>query len=122
MGPYVYYSSKVQFYGQKHKPEGYYFPSYFDMWPALVSMVFHHALRRIIEACRPILMKLVITHDEHGDPVKDEDRLERCRKNENHIYNIIFYSISTLWGWLIIKDSEALPWYLLGKGEFKLSV
>ena len=32
------------------------------------------------------------------------------------MYKFLFYTISSVYGWYILKDTEILPWYLGGQG------
>lgn len=58
------------------------------------------------------------THDSKKDPITKEERLATARKIEGHIVDFTIYLSSSVWGIMICKEQEWMPWYLGGHGEF----
>jgi len=52
---------------------------------------------------------------------KDEETIEKKRDRAHragaNLYKLIFYTITSIYGYIILKDSPILPWYLGGSGN-----
>ena len=44
-----------------------------------------------------------------------------AEKIEGHLFNVIYYSIFSYWGWFVCKDEVWMPKFLWGEGSFEVS-
>jgi hypothetical protein len=102
----------------KNNNRDYYFVSYIDLLPSvwiLALMIFGHEVFRYLfseKIAKHLNPKYFIE--------KDQDLVEIYKKKvSSNIYKFIFYLISTIFGFYVLKDLTFFPSSLLGKGEFK---
>ena len=61
-------------------------------------------------------MYIVPTKDSKKEPLSDEERDSIATKIEGHIFESTCYMISAVWGYMISKDTDWMPWFLGGHG------
>ena len=76
------------------------------------------ALRKSCKYLAPLCMYLTPTHDGKKEPISEVERIEIADKIERHIVDTIIYTTSGVWGLIICKDQDWMPWYLGGHGDF----
>lgn len=62
--PYAVYAIKINTYGQVHKPEGYVFPCYSQLWITALSTFVIHMSKLSMKMLRPWVLGYVRTHNE----------------------------------------------------------
>jgi hypothetical protein len=102
----------------KKNNKDYNFSSYKELLPSvwiLALMIIGH------EIFRYLFSEKIVKHlNSRYFIEKDEDLVEIYKKKvASNIYKFVFYLISTIFGFYVLKDLNFFPWSLLGKGEFK---
>ena len=57
------------------------------------------------------------TKEKAGEPISEEERIEIAKKIEGHIFDATVYTVSSVWGYMVCKDKDWMPWYLGGSGS-----
>lgn len=96
-------------WGLKNCPEGYPFP---DMWVFKKT-----ALSTVVCLCASRLVDFIF-YDHcyaHAKTKTDHATCHRyAKKGTRYIYQSIYFTVATVWGWYVLKDTTWLPWYLGG--------
>jgi hypothetical protein len=81
------------------------------MFPVGSAIFLHLTKRAVVRIAGPFLRPICKDQD---DPVKLERRVYMCSLA---FFKGIFYTTSSIVGYLIMRDSPVLPWYLGGNGS-----
>lgn len=108
--PNVYYAIILNNYGSTRIPAGYtHWPKYSELYKTLFATVFMQTIRQFAHwSLRPLGMWLSKEQEDK------ETQAKYCSKIIDNIYGVSYFIFSSYWGWLVLKDSEFLPWYLGG--------
>ena len=113
--PYYYYTVQINAYGQANKPEGYYMPQYTDLWKTAVGAIVTQAVRQLIHlVCYPFTYRICKIQDKDNDEV---GRVVYATKACEKLFNFTYFTLSTYWGWSVLRTNEMLPWYLGGPSD-----
>jgi len=100
----------VYTWAHENKPKDYKYPEYKQLWMTAVGAGSFKFMQEIISFCvKPLYSYLV--------PVKngDEQAWERkVKKLTANTVGLVYFSLSTAWGYHILRYSTWLPWYLGG--------
>ena len=114
--PYIYYTLLINDYGQKHKPEGYVMPQYSELWKTLVGAVVCQVVRlTVYQLFYPTFYRISKVQDD------EELRVRYANKAADKLWGIIYFTVSSCWGWYVLKDLSILPWYLGGPADGSIS-
>ena len=114
--PYCYYAYEANVYGNANKPEGFYFPQFKDLYMTLIGGVVCFIAKKITIMLTYNLFYAVAKKTEPEDL-----RVGYAEKAAHKLYQMIYFVISTYWGWSVLKDTDWLPWYLGGMKDGKYS-
>jgi len=107
--PYLYYANTIYEYGHAHKPPGYKYPEYKQLWMTVVGAISFGMMKEMLDCVSyPIFSRLVVNK---GDDYAWE---RKVRKAQENFVGFFYFSISTFWGWSMMKDSLWIPSYLGG--------
>ena len=56
-------------------------------------------------------------YDNCKEKENEEVRLSKTQKSCDHFYKGFYFIVATVWGYIVMKDSNFLPRSLLGKGD-----
>ena len=112
--PHVYYTMSLHYKIKEVEPT-FPWPDLQEMW-LVVLITFICCVGRVIFIS--LFSKAIITC------AKDDGKLskeEHARKASKYVYNCLLFTISSLYGYYVLKDSHWLPWYLggAGSGDYK---
>jgi hypothetical protein len=100
----------------KHMDQGeailaYVWPRWTDFWITVVAAVFITTFSKCFEAwAYPRLYEIQRETDETL-------RIKKATKNVQNLFKGVWFTITVIWGTYILRKSDYLPWYLLGKGD-----
>lgn len=102
----------------KNNNREYYFVSYKDLLPSVwilaIMILLHEVFRHLFSE------KISQYLNTRYFIEKDLELVEIYKKKvASNIFKFVFYLISTIFGFYVLKDLNFFPWSLLGKGEFK---
>ena len=115
-GPYIYYAIKINAYGKANAPQGYQMPRYEDIWIMLVSGVVLQCVRQLThKVFYPVFYNV---SKEQND---EEVRIKYARKASENLFGVFYFIFASFYGWMLLKDTPWLPWYLGGMqgGSFR---
>lgn len=102
--PYAYYAMRINAYSQVHKPEGFNFPTYSMLWITALSTLFFSIARRLTKLLRPLVLRVIPTKGQDGVDLTDEECKQVAEKIEGHIYDGLFYLVSSVYGWILVSE------------------
>ena len=113
--PFTYHGYMFVQEKRANAPEGYEFPSIYDFKTSLILSIFFAYAQVYIKKNMQIIflpwVKKCQTEDE---------RLLRAGKGSYQIWKFILMTISTTWGWNVLKDQPFFPKSLGGTGDYAL--
>ena len=113
--PYVIYSVWVNRFGVANAPEGFPFPNYSDLYKTVIGAIVCQVSKAVIR---------YLTYDFFYSIAKKKDdevvRKDYATKATTKFYQFFYFTISTAWGYSVLKDTEWLPWYLGGQNNGQL--
>ena len=115
--PYAWYAIKINSYARETRPDQV-FPSYSQLWVSLLGMAVFTCWKHACTYLQPLIMYFVPTKDSKKEPLSEDERQKVALKLEGHIVDGTMYLVSTIWGYMVCKDKDWMPWYLLGEGDF----
>ena len=106
----MYYSIKVNEYASEHRPEGFRFPQITDFWKSLVVAVGTQVVRVTVKIkCAPLFFDVVKGKDD------EELKMKYAQKCADYSFSTIQYMIVTIWGFLVLRETKRLPWFMGGR-------
>ena len=107
--PFLYYSNMIYTYGHANKPAGYKYPEYKQLWMTGVGALCFGIIKEILDCITfPIFKRLVANK---GDDYAWE---RKVRKAQENLVGFFYFSLSTFWGYSMMKDSIWIPHFLGG--------
>ena len=94
-------------------PLGYAFPNIYDFKITACSSVVFAISEFFI---RKVAFKLFVPFCKEQKDLKARDY--RSGKAAFSIYKFIYFCAATIWGYQVLKNTEYLPWYMGGSGDF----
>ena len=120
--PYTVYAIRINAYGQEHKPEGYQFPHYSQLWITALSALFFLTFSRAVAKLRPYVLQFVpMEKKETGTVLSESKRNATAAKMEKNLVYIVSYTALSIWCWIECKDEPWMPTFLGGRGAFEVS-
>lgn len=108
--PFLYYANLIYQWSHANKPAGYKYPEYKQLWMSGVGALSFGMMKELVNCVSgPIFRRLV---KNKGDDYAYE---RKVKKSMDNLVGIIYFSISTFWGWSMMKDSIWLPSFLGGQ-------
>lgn len=46
----------------------------------------------------------------------------RVDKMTNTFHKFLYFSFATIWGYIVLKDQEYMPWMLGGSGDYHIGI
>lgn len=113
--PYAYYAILINAHGHAHKPADYHMPEYRELWKTLVGAIVCFVVRKLVFFLfYPIAYRICRVQDKDND---EELRNIYTVKACNSLFGVLYFTVSTYWGWSVLKDCPMLPWYLGGPAD-----
>ena len=95
----------INAYIHENKPEeGFVFAQYSMLWITALGAVTFALYREACQFLQPIIMHFVPTMDSKKDLISDEESLQIAKKIETHIFDGTWYTVSAVWGYMLMKD------------------
>ena len=47
----------------------------------------------------------------------EEYKKRQTKKGSEYVYTTVMYTVVSFWGWIVLKDSPHLPWFMGGKAD-----
>lgn len=114
---YMYTNLDLIMYEIKEGNREYAFPTYTQLIPSLYYLSFLIIGHEIFRFFLAEKMEKHLTHRyKNEDPILIEIYKKKVATN---IYKFLFYFLSTVFGFIVLKDLDFFPWSMLGNGEFK---
>ena len=108
--PFLYYTAIVHQWMVQNKPEGYKLPVPKQLWMTGVGMVTFAFMKEMLDCISfPIFRRLIVKIP--GQEAKWERSVDKAARN---LVGFVYFTISTYWGWCMMKDSKWIPSYLGG--------
>ena len=108
--PYTVMALKINAFGVANEPEGFHMPALYDFWRVLVGTVVTLIANYSFEFfLLPVWLKLDL---KGGDDA--ELRMKYGLKSARCTYQTLYFTISTIWGYVVLKDTDWLPWWMGG--------
>ena len=110
VAPFFYYMHTIYTWGHENKPKNYKYPEYKQLWMTGVGVLSFGMMKEMIDCFSyPIISRLVVNK---GDDYAWE---RKVRKAQEHVVGIFYFSISSFWGYAIMKESLWIPGFLGGQ-------
>ena len=113
--PYVIYSIMINQFGVANAPEGYPFPRYRDAYKIVIGAIVCQVWHAVVDyTCYDFFYSIAKKKD------NEVVRRDYATKATTVFYQLFFHTISTVWGYYVLKDTDWLPWYLGGQNNGQL--
>ena len=90
-------------------------PQYQDLWKTAVGAVVCQTVRQLVYLVfYPVAYRICKIQDKDNDEV---GRVAYSNKACEQLFGLIYFSVSSYWGWSVLRDCEMLPWYLGGPSD-----
>ena len=107
--PFLYYANMIYNWCHENKPAGYKYPEYKQLWMTGVGALSFGLMKEIIDCISyPIFSRIVANK---GDDYAWERKVRKACEN---LVGFCYFSLSTFWGWSMMKESLWLPNFLGG--------
>ena len=106
--PYVYYAIKINNYISEHAPDGYRYARFSDTYRIFIGALATQFVRFLVHQIMPAI---------YGPIAKGSDpatKIKYTYKACEHTYRAIYFLLSAIWGWYILRDCPFVPWSLGG--------
>lgn len=108
--PFLYYSQMINAWCLENRPAGYKVPEYKQLWMTGVGALSFGLMKEMIDCIAyPICSRIIVNK---GDDYAYERKVRKACEN---IVGLCYFSLSTFWGWSMMKDSKWLPHFLGGQ-------
>ena len=108
--PWLYYSHMIYTWGHENKPPGYKYPEYRQLWMTGVGALSFGMMKEMLDCFSHPILRRVIANK--GDDYAWERKIQKAQE---HVVGLAYFSMSTFWGYSIMKDSLWLPSFLGGQ-------
>lgn len=117
--PFTYYGYTYTEKMRANKPEGYQWPEFSDMiLTAASSVVFAIIEMSVPSIFVPIFRPYCKVQPKDGDPKKLKEHNRRSTKMAYQFYRFIYFTVATVWGYVVLKDQYWFPYELGGVGSY----
>lgn len=112
LGPFIYFGYQFRSKAMKNKPKDYEFPMWSDFKYALLFAV-------IIGICDAILYNIAYRLFKPFCKEQDDllDRNKRSKKAAYSFFKLIYFTLMSIWGYIILFDKNFFPPLLGGSGD-----
>lgn len=107
--PYLYYAKMIYEWGHANKPAGYKYPEVKQLWMTGVGALSFGMMKEMLDCISSPIFRRLVTNK--GDDYAYE---RKVRKAQTNLSGIFYFSLSTFWGWSMMKDSLWIPGFLGG--------
>lgn len=102
--PFLYYANMIYVWGHENKPAGYKYAEYKQLWMTGVGAICFGMMKEMIDCiCYPIFSRIIVNK---GDNYAWERKVRKACENA---VGFCFFSLSTFWGWSMMKQTKWLP-------------
>jgi len=116
--PYIYEAVRINFLIHKdEKKGGHEYARFTDLWIMLVSAVFWGLEIHLNQWAFAGFFAKVCKEKKEGD-----QRKFYLEKSNRSSYQTIYFTIATIYGYYVLKDTNWLPWQLGGENSIELTV
>ena len=104
--PFLYYAATVYEWGHANKPQGYKYPEVKQLWMTGVGMATFAFLDELVTLLSTPICRMLVPKKVGADETVWEKQVAKAVNNTSLI---VYFSISTFWGYSMMKHSIWLP-------------
>ena len=106
----MYYAIQVNEYASKNQPKGFDFPKLTDFWKSLVVALATQLGKGVADKLLyPAMYKIVKVSE------NEQYKQKHAHKAADYLFSTIMYIVVSVWGFIVLKDSPFLPWFMGGR-------